>query len=198
MLTSAQEMKAQNFLSMHLEQIKRSCPWPGVLTSFYLSFSPTSEKLDKISKIPFFWGWACLCVICNWILLYSFCFIVATCNSKVRLVGMRPEWQCACVPVHLWVRERRIKETPKETAEQEQIVKSAVPSQSNWGTWCSCRAPKTHVQIWPQRKWAFRGWPGFSAIAGWQQGHSISRTSALPAAGREQGKFTLLKGMCKD
>lgn len=34
--------------------------------------------------------------------------------------------------MHLGGLKRQIQETPEERAEQEQIVKSAVPSQSNW------------------------------------------------------------------
>lgn len=85
---------------MHPEWIKRSFPWPGVLTSFYLSFSCKPKKFYRISKSPFFWSSVCLCAIviqCNWILLYCFCFIAATCNSKVRLLGMRHQGRCACV-----------------------------------------------------------------------------------------------------
>lgn len=182
---------------MHPEWIKRSFPWPGVLTSLYLSFSPKTKKFYRISKSPFFWGLVCLRAIviqCNWILLYCFCFIVATCNSKVRLLGMRNQWWCACMPCICVCEREGVKETPEETAEQEQIVKSAVPRRSNWGTWCFCQASKTHIQIWPQHTWVLRGRPCSSPTVQWQQGCSVSR----PAAGRGQQKFTPVKGMSKN
>jgi len=104
---------------------------------------------------------------------------------------------CMCACAFVRVRERGVKETPKETAEQEQIVKSTVPSRSNWGTWCFCQALKTHTQVCPQRRRVLSRWLCSSATVGWHQGCSRSRTPALPAAGREQQKFTSVKGTSK-